>query len=39
MNKAALKRTTFNWGWLAGSDIQSIFIKPFSFSHIRRWRI
>ena len=25
--KAALIRTTFSWGWLTGSEIQSIIIK------------
>jgi len=24
MTKATLIRTTFNWGWLTGSDVQSI---------------
>jgi len=27
MTKATLIRTTFNWGWLTGSEIQSIIIK------------
>jgi hypothetical protein len=27
MTKAALIRTTFNWGWLTGSEVQSIIIK------------
>jgi hypothetical protein len=27
MTKATLVRTTFNWGWLIGSDVQSIIIK------------
>jgi hypothetical protein len=27
MTKATLIRTTFNWGWLAGSEVQSINIK------------
>jgi hypothetical protein len=27
MTKAALIRTTFNWGWLTGSEIQFIIIK------------
>jgi hypothetical protein len=27
MTKATLKRT-FNWGWLTGSEVQSIIIKP-----------
>ena len=24
MTKATLARTTFNWGWLTGSEVQSI---------------
>jgi len=27
MTKATLIRTTFNWGWLTGSAVQSIIIK------------
>jgi hypothetical protein len=27
MNKAALIRTTFNWEWLTGSEVQSSIIK------------
>jgi hypothetical protein len=27
MTKATLLRTTFNWGWLLGSEIQSIIVK------------
>jgi hypothetical protein len=27
MTKATLIRTTFNWGWLTGSEVQSIMIK------------
>jgi hypothetical protein len=27
MTKAALIRTTFHWGWLTGSEVQSIIIK------------
>jgi hypothetical protein len=27
MTKSTLKRTTFNWGWLTASEIQSIIIK------------
>jgi hypothetical protein len=27
MTKASLIRTTFNWGWLTGSEVQSIIIK------------
>jgi hypothetical protein len=27
MTNATLLRTTFNWGWLTGSEVQSIIIK------------
>jgi hypothetical protein len=27
MTKATLIRTAFNWGWLTGSEVQSIIIK------------
>jgi hypothetical protein len=27
MTKASLIKTTFNWGWLTGSEVQSIIIK------------
>jgi hypothetical protein len=27
MTKVTLIRTTFNWGWLTGSEVQSIIIK------------
>jgi hypothetical protein len=27
MTKAILIRTTFNWGWLTGSEVQPIIIK------------
>jgi hypothetical protein len=27
MTKATLIRTTFNWGWLTGSELQSIIIR------------
>jgi hypothetical protein len=27
MTKATLARTTFNWGWLTGSEVQSVIIK------------
>jgi hypothetical protein len=27
MTKAILIKTTFNWGWLTGSEVQSIIIK------------
>ena len=28
MTKAALRRTTFNWGWLKGLEVQSIIVGP-----------
>jgi hypothetical protein len=27
MTKATLRRTTFDWGWLIDSEVQSILIK------------
>ena len=33
MTKATLTRTTFNWGWLTGSDVQSIIIKVGAWQH------
>jgi hypothetical protein len=27
MTEATVIRTTFNWGWLIGSEVQSIIIK------------
>jgi hypothetical protein len=27
MTEATFIRTTFNWGWLTGSEVQSIIIK------------
>ena len=27
MTKTSLIKTTFNWGWLTGSEVQSIIIK------------
>jgi hypothetical protein len=27
------KSTTFNWGWLAGSEVQSIIIKVGTWHH------
>jgi hypothetical protein len=27
MTKATLIRTIFNWGWLTGSEVQSIIVK------------
>jgi hypothetical protein len=33
MTKATLIRTTFNWGWLAGSEVQSIITKVGEWQH------
>jgi hypothetical protein len=33
MTKAALIRTTFNWGWLTGSEVKSIIIKAGAWQH------
>jgi hypothetical protein len=33
MTKATLIRTTFNWGWLTGSKVQSIIIKAGTWLH------
>jgi hypothetical protein len=33
MTKATLRRTTFNWGWLTGSEVQSILIKAGTWQH------
>ena len=33
MTKAALKKTTFNWGWLTGSEVQSLIIKAGTWQH------
>jgi hypothetical protein len=33
MTKASLIRTTFNWGWLTGSEVQSIIIKAGTWQH------
>jgi len=33
MTKAILIRTTFNWGWLTGSEVQSIIIKAGTWQH------
>jgi hypothetical protein len=33
MTKATLRRTTFNWGWLTGSEVQSIIIKLGTWQH------
>jgi len=33
MTKATLVRTTFNWAWLIGSEVQSIMIKVGAWRH------
>jgi hypothetical protein len=33
MTKASLGRTTFNWGWLTGSEVQSTIIKAGAWQH------
>jgi hypothetical protein len=36
MTKATLIRTTFNWGWLTGSEVQSIIIKAETWQYLGR---
>ena len=36
MTTATLIETTFNWGWLTGSEIQSINIKAGTWQHLGR---
>jgi hypothetical protein len=33
MTKEILVRMTFNWGWLIGSEVQSIIIKAGAWQH------
>jgi hypothetical protein len=33
MTKASLIKPTFNWGWLTGSEVQSIIIKAGAWQH------
>jgi hypothetical protein len=33
MTKATLLSTTFNWGWITGSEFHSIIIKPGPWQH------
>jgi hypothetical protein len=33
MTKETLVRTIFNWGWLIGSEVQSIIIKAGAWQH------
>jgi hypothetical protein len=37
MIKATIIRTTFNWGWLTGSEVQSIIIKARAWQHAGRY--
>jgi hypothetical protein len=37
MPKATLIRTTFYWGWFAGSGVQSIIIKARAWQHPSRY--
>jgi hypothetical protein len=37
MTKGTLIRTTFNWGWLSGSEVQSIIIKVGAWQHPCRY--
>jgi hypothetical protein len=36
MTKATPIRTTFNWGWLIGSEVQYIIIKAGTWPHLGR---
>ena len=33
MTKASPIKTAFNWGWLTGSEVESIFIKVGTWQH------
>ena len=33
MTKATLIKTTFHWGWLTGSEVQSSIIKARAWQH------
>jgi hypothetical protein len=33
MTKATFIRTAFHWGWLTGSEVQSIIIKAGTWQH------
>jgi hypothetical protein len=37
MTKTCLIRTTFNWYWLTGSEVQSIFMKERTWQHPGRY--
>jgi hypothetical protein len=36
MTKASLIRITFNWGWLTGSEVQSIIFKAEAWQRLGR---
>jgi hypothetical protein len=36
MTKATLIKTTFNWGWLTGSEVQSVIIKGGTWKYLDR---
>jgi hypothetical protein len=36
MTKTTLIRTTFNWGWFTGSEVQSIIVKAGAWQHLGR---
>jgi hypothetical protein len=36
MTKATLIKTTFNWDWLTGSEVQSIILKVGTWKHLGR---
>jgi hypothetical protein len=36
MTKATLIRTTFNWSWLTGSEVQCVIIKVEGWQHLGR---
>jgi hypothetical protein len=36
MTMATVIRATFNWGWLTGSEVQSIIIKAGAWQHPER---
>jgi hypothetical protein len=36
-DQATLIRTTFNWGWLIGSEVQSIIIKAITWQYPGRY--
>ena len=36
MIKVTLVRITFSWGWLTGSEVQSIIIKAGTWQHLGR---